>query len=88
MGLTGVNVHSVLTVLTLHGATPLELALALGDSLGAHCVVAPSATHDLAAVCASRRLVADSPCRSQGAFGESTRQTPWLKTSRPVSEGV
>lgn len=83
MGLTGVNVHSVLTVLTLHGATPLELALALGDSLGAHCVVAPSATHDLAAVRASGRLVADSTCRAQGACGESTRQT-----SRPLSEGV
>lgn len=88
MWLAGVNVHHVFAVLALHGATPLELALALGDSFDAHCVVAPSATHDLAAVCASRRLVADSPCRSQGAFGESTRQTPWLKTSRPVSEGV
>lgn len=58
--LAGVNVHQVLAVFALHGAAPLELAFALGDTFDAHGVVAPTATHDLTAVCASRGLVAHS----------------------------
>jgi len=51
--LAGVNVHNFLAVFALHSAAPLELALTLGDTLDAHGVVASSAAHDLAAVCAS-----------------------------------
>lgn len=54
MGLAGVDVHHVLTVFALHGAAPLELALALGDTLDTHGVVAPPTAHDLTAVRASR----------------------------------
>lgn len=60
-------VHGFLTVLTLHGAAPFELALALGDLLDSCCVVAPPTAHDLAAVRASRGLVAHSACCAQGA---------------------
>lgn len=66
--LAGVNVHHLLAVAALHGAAPLELALALGDALGAHGVVAPPTAHDLAAVHAPRGLVAHSACRSQGPW--------------------
>ena len=52
-----VYVHRVLTVLALHSAAPLKLALALGDALDTHGVVTAAATHDLTAVWASGRLV-------------------------------
>lgn len=66
-GLARVYVHGLLAVLTLHGAAPFKLALTLGDLLHSRGVVAPPAAHDLAAVCAARRLVADAPSCAQGA---------------------
>ena len=73
VGLAGVNVHRVLAVFALHGATPLELALALGDARDPHGVVAPPTAHDLAAVRAFRRLVAHSARCAQGAWEEMKR---------------
>ena len=70
VGFAGVNVHNVLTVSALHRAAPLELALALGDTFDAHGVVASSAAHDLAAICASRGPVAHSASCAQGAWRE------------------
>ena len=67
MRLAGVDVHHVLAVAALHGAAPLEPALALGDAFDAHGVVAPPTAHDLAAIRASRGLVAHSACSAQGA---------------------
>lgn len=67
VGLAGVNVHHVLAVFALHGAAPLEFALALGDTLDTHSVIAPPTAHDLTAVCASGGLVAHSACCPQGA---------------------
>lgn len=52
-GLARVYVHSFLTVLTLHGTTPFEFALTLGDLLDSCGVVAPATAHDLATVCAA-----------------------------------
>lgn len=49
-GFARVYVHGLLTVLTLHGAAPFELALALGDLLDSGGVVAPPTAHDLTAV--------------------------------------
>ena len=63
--LAGVHVHDVLAVLALHGAAPLELALALGDTLHPRCVVAPTAAHDLTAVHPPGGLVAHPSCRAQ-----------------------
>lgn len=65
--LARVYVHGLLAVLTLHGAAPFKLALTLGDLLDSGGVVAPPTAHDLAAVRASRRLVADAPSCAQGA---------------------
>ena len=70
MGLAGVNVHQVLAVAALHGAAPLELALALGDTFDAHGVVAPPTAHDLTALGASGGLVAHSARCAQGACKE------------------
>ena len=52
-GFARVYVHSFLTVLTLHGAAPFELALTLGDLLDSRGVVAPPTAHDLTAICAA-----------------------------------
>ena len=60
-------VHGFLTVLTLHGTAPFELALALGDLLDSCCVVAPPTAHDLTAVSAPRCLIANPSSRAQGA---------------------
>ena len=68
VGLAGVNVHHVLAVVALHGAAPLELALALGDTVNAHGVVAPPAAHDLTAVGPSRGLVAPAARCAQGTW--------------------
>lgn len=70
VGLAGVNVHHVLAVFALYGAAPLEFALALGDTLDTHSVIAPPTAHDLTAVCASGGLVAHSACCPQGACKE------------------
>lgn len=67
VGLAGVNVHHFLAVFTLHSAAPFELALTLGNTFDTHGVVAPPTAHDLTAVCASGRLVANSACCAQGA---------------------
>lgn len=66
-GLARVYVHGLLAVLTLHCAAPFKLALTLGDLLHSCGVVAPPAAHDLAAVRATRCLVADAPSCAQGA---------------------
>ena len=82
VGLAGVNVHRVLTVLALHGAAPPELTLALCDALHPHRVVAPPTAHDLAAVRPPGRLVADPPGCSQRACRKETthlvRPHTWL----------
>ena len=70
-GLAGVYVHGLFAVLTLHGAAPLELALTLGDALDSRGVVAPPTAHDLTAVSAARRLVADATGRPQGTCGQT-----------------
>lgn len=51
--LARVYVYSFLTVLTLHRAAPLELALALGDLLDSRGVVATPTAHDFTAIYAS-----------------------------------
>lgn len=58
-GFAGVDVDGLLAVFTLHGATPLKLALALRDAFYARGVVAPPTTHDLAAVGPPGCLVTD-----------------------------
>lgn len=73
-GLTRVNVHSFLTVLTLHGTAPFELALTLGDLLDSGGVVAPPAAHDLAAVSATWWLIADPTSCAQGPCRESPKE--------------
>lgn len=72
-GLACVYVHGLFTVLTLHSAAPSEFALALGDLLDSRGVVASSAAHDLAAVCATWCLIADSPSCAQGTCAEYKR---------------
>lgn len=66
-GFARVYVHGLLAVLTLHGAAPFELAFALGDLLDSRGVVAPPTAHDLTAVCATGRLIADTASGAQGA---------------------
>lgn len=84
-GLARVYVDGLLAVLTLHGAAPPELALALGDLLDPRGVVASPAAHDLAAVGAARRLVADPARRAQGpcAECESVRSPPLTFEASP-----
>lgn len=74
-GLARVHVHGLLAVLALHGAAPFKLALTLGDLLHSRGVVAPPAAHDLAAVRAARRLVADAPSCAQGACKRGQNHT-------------
>lgn len=52
-GFARMYVHSFLTVLTFHGATPFELALALSYLLDSRGVVAPPTAHDLTTICAA-----------------------------------
>lgn len=65
-GFARVYVHSFLTVLALHSAAPFELALALVDLLDSRGVVATPTAHDLTAVRAPGRLIADPSGRAQG----------------------
>lgn len=70
VGLAGVNVHHLLTVIALHSAAPLELALTLGYTFDTHGIVAPTTAHDFTAICAFWGLVAHSACCAQGAWKE------------------
>lgn len=72
--LARVYVYSFLTVLTLHRAAPLELALALGDLLDSRGVVATPTAHDLTAVCAARCLIADPSGCAQGTCNRMAKQ--------------
>lgn len=59
------NVDSLLAVFALDGATPLKLTLTLGDAFHTRGVVAPSTTHDLAAVGPPGRLITDPTSSTQ-----------------------
>lgn len=58
--LTGVNIHFLVAVAAVHLTAPVELALAFGGAADARRVVATATAHDLAAVCATSRPVADA----------------------------
>lgn len=61
LALAGVHVDLLVAVSAVHGAAPVELALALGGLADPRCVVASAAAHHLAAVHTARRSVADPP---------------------------
>ena len=58
--LAGVNIHFLVAVAAVHLTAPVELALAFGGAADARRVVATATAHDLAAVCATSRPVADA----------------------------
>lgn len=63
LALAGVHVDLLVAVAAVHGAAPVELALALGGPADPRRVVASAAAHHLAAVHAARRPVTDPPPR-------------------------
>lgn len=69
-----VYVHGFLAVLALHSAAPFELALALGDLHYPSGVIAPPTAHDLTAVCATGRLIADAASSAQGTCTGKSRK--------------
>lgn len=67
------HINGVLALLAAHGAAPVELALALGDTRDAGGVIAPAAAHNLTAVRPTRQLMAHATRRPQGACGKEAR---------------
>lgn len=67
LALARVHVHLLVAVSAVHGAAPVELALALGGAAHPRRVIAAAAAHHLAAVDGAGRPVADPPAGPQGA---------------------
>lgn len=84
-----VYVHGFLAVLALHSAAPFELALALGDLHYPSGVIAPPTAHDLTAVCATGRLIADAASSAQGTYtGKSRKALAGLKKKSTTNFSV
>ena len=74
LALAGVHVHLLVAVLAVHGAAPVELALALGGPADPRRVVASTAAHHLTAVDAARRPVTDPPSSPHRTWRQRERQ--------------
>lgn len=81
LALTGVDVDLLVAVAAVHGAAPVELALALGGAADPRRVVTPAAAHHLAAVHPAGRPVTNPP---------PCPHRPWKKREkeREVSQEV
>lgn len=74
LALAGMYVHLLVAVAAADGTAPVELALALGGAADARRVVASTAAHHPAVVCAAGCPVAEAPRRPHGSCGGTEHQ--------------